>query len=170
MEPRHWTALEIIGATTAGKLQGTSRGVNTDRSTSFSSSRPSQSPVISRPRFTHSVPYSSFLLHLSSARRSGHISTLPSEPKTASCKSCGGDRTHLVPVISRIGGDASHGAAAPMLVMTQCSSWLRPLCQCSLDTYTHRSSTVTRENSCYCTAVTDRRFTTHPYLAESQSH
>jgi len=30
MEPRHWTALEIIGATTAGKLEGTSRGVNTD--------------------------------------------------------------------------------------------------------------------------------------------
>ena len=92
------------------------------RSTSFSSSRPSQSPVISHPRFTHSDPYSPFLLHLSSARRSGLLSTLPSEPKTASCKSCGGDRTHLVPVISRIGGDASHGAAAPMLVMTQCSS------------------------------------------------
>ena len=50
------------------------------RSTSFSSSRPSQSPVISRPRFTHSVPYSSFFLHLSSARRSGLLSTLPSEP------------------------------------------------------------------------------------------
>ena len=39
---------------------------------------------------------------------SDKLYTLPSKKMTTSCKSWG-DQIHLVPVISKVGGDASHG-------------------------------------------------------------
>ena len=76
--------------------------------------------VLLHPCFTHSLPYSSFLLPLNLARRSGKhckLATMPGEKMTASCIKVGGDQIHLVLVISKVGRGASHGshrAVAPM--------------------------------------------------------
>jgi len=59
----------IIGAITAEKLEGTSRGVDANP-VGFPPRSLPRLPLLLRPGFTHSLPYSSFLLHLNSARRS----------------------------------------------------------------------------------------------------
>jgi len=67
-----------IGATTAEKLEGTARGVDADPLPFLRPSLP-RLPFLLHPCYTHSLPYSSFLLLLSLARRSGLLPTLPSE-------------------------------------------------------------------------------------------
>ena len=56
------------------------------RSSSCSPSVPSPLSLLPRPCLTHSLPYSSFLLPLNLARRSGLLSTLTREKMIARCK------------------------------------------------------------------------------------
>ena len=80
-------------------------------------------PLLLHPCFPHSLPYSAFLLPLNLLRRSGEPCKLPvlrSEIMTAFAK-VGRDQIHLVHMIYKVGGDASHGShrlVAPMLINT----------------------------------------------------
>jgi len=74
--------------------------------------RPSPSPIIAAPCFTHSLPHSSFLLPLNLTKRSGvkrgAARSFPHCPaiKWQPVAEVGGDQIHLVPVISEIGAEA----------------------------------------------------------------
>ena len=73
--------------------------------------------LLRHPCFTHSLPYSSFLLPLNLSRSSHHISQ---RKITASCKSRIVPNT-LGPMTSKVGEDASHGsrrAVAPVRAST----------------------------------------------------
>jgi len=85
----------IIGATTAEKLAWTSRGVDADFLPFPPPSLP-RLPLLPHPCFIHSLSYSSSLLTLSSARRSGEhckLPTVPSEKMAAGCRSWRGPNT-----------------------------------------------------------------------------
>ena len=101
-----------------------------------SSSVPSLYPVV-HPRYTHSLPYSSFLLPLHLARRSGEAlqaSHGAQRKMTAGCRSWRGPNTPG-PVISKVGRGASHGsyrAFAHMSDSTFAKTFLSiALCLCS---------------------------------------
>ena len=104
----------------SGKVGGTSRGVDTDP-LSFPPPSLPRLPLLLHPCFPHSLPYSAFLLPLNLVRRSGEPCKLPvvrSEIMTAFAK-VGRDQIHLVHMIYKVGGDASHGShrlIAPMLI------------------------------------------------------
>jgi len=74
--------------------------------------RPSPSPIIAAPCFTHSLPHSSLLLPLNLTKRSGvkhgAARSFPHCPaiKWQPVAEVGGDQIHLVPVISEIGAEA----------------------------------------------------------------
>jgi len=91
----------LTDATTAEKLEGTSRGVHADPLAFPPPSLP-RLPLFRHPCFTHSLPYSSFLLHLNCK-----LPTVPSEKWQPATK-LGCDRIHLVPTICSVVEDASH--------------------------------------------------------------
>ena len=69
-------------------------------------------PLSLHPCFAHSLPYSSFFLPLNLAKRSVKALSFPHcpEEKRQPVAKVGWDQIHSVPIISKVGGDASHGS------------------------------------------------------------
>ena len=112
----------IAGATAAEKLGGTSRGADADPPPFPPPSLP-RLPLLLHQCFTHPIRHFSLLLPLNFARRSGEAllaSHGANRKKRQPSVEVGGDQIHLVTVISKVGGDASHGshrAVAPMVIV-----------------------------------------------------
>jgi len=112
-------------ATTAEKLEGTSRGVKAD-----SLPHPSvpHLPLLLHPRFTHSLLYSSFPSLLNRARRFGEnllrcCPRYPAKKTDNRLQNLAGTKRTLHPprTISEVGRDASHGSHISRLRLCHCS-------------------------------------------------
>ena len=79
-------------------------------------------PLSLHPSFTHSLPYFSFFLFLSLAVRSGLLPTFSREMK-ASCGNWRGPDLHY-PIISKVGGDASHGSHRVVAPVCDSVGWV----------------------------------------------
>jgi len=97
-----------VDATTAEKLERTSCAWGGCRPPSFSASVLSRSPTITSPLF-HPFLFPPPLEY--SCKRFGeNLLGCPAKKMTPSVAKVGGDRLHLVPTISKVGVDASHGS------------------------------------------------------------